>query len=158
MDVLPILCAQDGRTSPFCTIEGGEIVVHGQTNFVPENMQVFTSALSGGNFAEYLQEAIRTDGANCALLLEALCHEFMFPSADGQGVKIDECQLELLRREYPSQFSEDLCCNYIYNPSTPSVALFDDETSLLKKYEIAKELQFSVLICNEDIYKKIKTP
>ena len=151
MDVLPILQTPDDHVSPFCIRDDQGFVVYGKTNFNPDNTELHTSSVTGGSYREYLLQLQRRKSV--ALLLEPLQHRFMLPSWDGQGVPV---QLEEMN-DLDFSYSADLCCQFHYDAEAPSVILWDNIHSLLQKFAIAEEIGISVLLCDFEIYKKIKT-
>ena len=151
MDVLPILQTPDDSVSPFCIRDNQDFVIYGKTNFNPADLELHTSAVTGGNFREYLLWLMRKKPA--AVLLEPLQHRFMLPSWDGQGIPVKREEMNSLDFCY----SEDLCCQFHYDTEAPSAILWDDIHSLLRKVAIAEEVGIPAILCDFEIYKKIKT-
>ena len=69
-----------------------------------------------------------------------------------------ENAVQHFRNKQEEQFSPDLLCNYLYLPHEPAVILFDTAETLQKKVNIAHAACVPLLIADEWILEKIKTP
>ncbi len=163
MDVLPILSEISSQGYPFCTVERHEdavtrVLVYGDTCHSWENMGLCTSALTGGSFRDYLFEATESCQKNICLYLDPLLHKFSLPCYNGQGERLNEDALQSYRAQHVEGFSPDLLCNYIYLADEPAVVLYDTADTLQKKVAVAEDVGVRVLIAEEVVLSKIKTP
>lgn len=114
-------------------------------NFSQRAFLYLSSALSGGSLAQRLQDAAETYGADrLALSLHRACEDFFLPAPTGSGRPIprEELRRRMARLEPRVHFSQALCAHYFTYMSRETGAhliLFDDEASLRKKREIARE-------------------
>ena len=128
-----------------------------RTLYVPESyteaaqqaVMLICTAISGGNFSEYLREtAARRGGTNrLALDVQRLRMDFCLPARSGQGEPLSADAFQQLReRESPSIFfSQDLCAKYFTysrNRETHFV-LFDDAGTLAQKVQLGASMGFS---------------
>lgn len=158
MYVLPILEEHAGNTLPYCYAKDNSLVIHGVPEYIEKEMRLYTSAISGGNFCEYIKE-ITQDSKQCAcLLLDPLQHRFSLPAVTGEGIKMRASDIEQLQLNYDMCYSEDLCCNYFYLPQEPSIVLFDSHETLQKKLDEAEKAGVYICIAAESIYKKLRLP
>ncbi len=163
MDVLPILSEKSPQQHPYCTMERHEgavtrVFVHGESHHSWANMGFCTSALTGGYFREYLLEVVDCCDKNICLYLDPLQHKFSLPCYNGHGERLDEVVLQSHLEQHDAYFSPDLLCNYIYLAEEPAVILYDTTDTLQGKFALAKELGVRVLIAEESVLSKIKTP
>ena len=107
------------------------------------------TALSGGNFTQYLQEsAARYGGApRAALDVQRLRMEFSLPAPTGRGMPLSGAELKhLMAREQPAVFfSKDLCARYFTyrKEGHTRFVLFDDAETISRKLKLGAELGFS---------------
>ena len=107
------------------------------------------TAISGGNFTQYLQEAAARydNGARAALDVQRLRMEFNLPSPTGRGSHLSGRELQqLLEQEQPAVFfSEDLCARYFTyrRENETRFVLFDDAETISRKLRLGAELGFS---------------
>ena len=118
-----------------------------RTLYLPENyakatpvgIPLLCTAISGGNFAQRLQEAVTAQGgaARLALDVQRLRMDFRLPARSGEGEPLTEDGfLRLTERERPSVFfSRDLCARYFtYNRDGEThFVLFDDADTVAQK-------------------------
>ena len=107
------------------------------------------TAVSGGNFAQYLQEsASRLGGAGrLALDVERLRMDFSLPARNGVGSPLTDGEFHaLMERGSPSVFfSQDLYARYFTytREDTTHFVLFDDADTLSEKLRLGSSLGFS---------------
>lgn len=136
----------------------GQVLSSGRrTLYLPERYAAATqhavvlvcTAVSGGNFTEYLQETARKyGGANrLALDVQRLRMDFRLPARTGEGDPLSaEAFGRLLERKAPSIFfSQDLCARYFTYMSNGEAhfVLFDDADTLNQKLKVGAGLGFS---------------
>ena len=116
---------------------------------VPGAVPLVCTALSGGNFLQYLQEtaASRGGAGNLALDVERLRMDFTLPAESGEGRPLSGREFqELLDRESPAVFfSQDLCARYFTytRDGTAHFVLFDDADTLRQKLRSGSSMGFS---------------
>lgn len=123
-----------------------------RTLFVPRAygisgaVPLICTAVSGGNFQEYLQETV-DNGPLPALDVQRVIMEFPLPSPSGEGTPLSLAQLlELLRRLRPAVFyAPDLCAKYFTytEDGQGRFVLFDDASTLQEKLRLAEQLGIS---------------
>lgn len=107
------------------------------------------TAVSGGNFTEYLRETARKYGGagRLALDVQRLRMDFRLPARTGEGDPLSaEALGRLMERKSPSVFfSQDLCARYFtYTVNGEAhFVLFDDAGTLHQKLKIGAALGFS---------------
>lgn len=136
----------------------GQVLSSGRrTLYLPERyaaaaqhaVVLICTAVSGGNFTEYLQETARKyGGANrLALDVQRLRMDFRLPARTGEGDPLSaEAFGRLLERKAPSIFfSQDLCARYFTYMSNGEAhfVLFDDADTLNQKLKVGAGLGFS---------------
>lgn len=115
----------------------------------PHAVTLICTAVSGGNFREHLQEAVRRKGsaAQLGLDIQRTRMDFSLPSPSGTGMPLSaEAFQNLLKQESPSIFfSPDLCARYFtYNrDGNTHFVLFDDAGTLMQKIRIGTSMGFS---------------
>ena len=115
----------------------------------PGTVPLISTAISGGNFAQYLQESASKHGraVRAALDVQRLRMEFTLPSPTGCGRPLSGPELQqLMDREQPTVFfSEDLCARYFTyrHEGETRFVLFDDAETLSRKLRLGTELGFS---------------
>ena len=120
----------------------GYASVHGAISLV-------CTALSGGSFLQYLQEAARTRGGagNLALDVQRLRMDFLLPAETGEGRPLSQQEFQaLVDRETPAVFfSQDLCARYFTytRDGETHFVLFDDADTLQQKLRAGSSLGFS---------------
>ena len=128
-----------------------------RTLYVPESyaqaaknaVVLVCTAISGGNFADRLQEAAAQLGgpARTALDVQRLRMDFLLPAHTGQGVPLQEKAFSaLMEQENPSVFfSPDLCAKYFTysRQGQTHFVLFDDASTLRQKLRTGTALGFS---------------
>lgn len=111
---------------------------------VPGSVTPLCSAISGGHFSEYLQNAVKTRGAGrIALDVERLRMDFRLPCPSGQGVPLSGREFQQLLSLSPTVFfSQELCAKYFtyVRGGEPHFVLFDDAETLNRKVRIAGEM------------------
>ena len=107
------------------------------------------TAVSGGNFAQYLREAAEAHGGagNLALDVERLRMDFTLPARSGQGQPLSGEELSsLMDREAPAVFfSQDLCARYFTYAldGETHFVLFDDADTIQQKLRLGNSMGFS---------------
>ncbi len=124
---------------------------------IPKDHQIITGAISGGSYSSYLREQMQIFDRRICIRLEPVSVRISLPSYDGQGSPVTQDELAGFTGQHVAAFSDALCCNYIFIPDTAAVILFDDETSLQKKLQHARELDVSYVLLPDE-YIKSKTP
>ena len=120
----------------------GYASVHGAVSLV-------CTALSGGSFLQYLQEAARARGGagNLALDVQRLRMDFLLPAETGEGRPLSQQEFQaLVDRESPAVFfSQDLCARYFTytRDGETHFVLFDDADTLQQKLRAGSSLGFS---------------
>jgi hypothetical protein len=112
---------------------------------VPGSIPLINTAVSGGNFTEYLQDALRRYG-HAALDVQRLCMDFSLPAPSGTGTAMRQDQLSAILRQTCPQvfFSQDLCAKYFTDSRNGQThfILYDDGDTLRKKMQIGSSLGF----------------
>lgn len=122
---------------------------------VPAVTPLVNTALSGGNYVQYLREKIAAWNRLPALDLQRLAMEFSLPQPSGQGVPLtQEALSERIRKFTPSVFfSQDLCARYFTYTleGRTRFVLYDDAGTLRQKLHLgtALGLQASFLMYPE---------
>ena len=112
----------------------------------PGAVSLVCTAVSGGNFTEYLRETARSRGGpgRVALDVQRLRMDFTLPARSGEGTPLSaEAFGALVRRETPSTFfSPDLCAKYFTytQGGAAHFVLFDDAETLRQKLRIGAGL------------------
>lgn len=107
------------------------------------------TAVSGGNFTEYLQETAKKYGGagRLALDIQRLRMDFRLPARSGEGDPLSADAFgRLIERKAPSVFfSQDLCARYFTYTvdSEAHFVLFDDADTLHQKLKTGTALGFS---------------
>ena len=107
------------------------------------------TAVSGGSFSQYLQEAVaRAGGAGrLALDVQRLRMDFPLPPRPGEGTPLTGEALEqLMEREQPAVFfSQDLCARYFTysRDGEAHFVLFDDADTLNQKLRLGAGMGFA---------------
>lgn len=115
----------------------------------PGAASLVCTAVSGGNFTEYLREAVRSRGGagRLALDVQRLRMDFTLPARSGEGTPLTaDAFRELIRREAPSTFfSKDLCARYFTYTQDDKAhfVLFDDAETLNQKLRTGASLGFA---------------
>lgn len=115
----------------------------------PVGVPLLCTAISGGSFAQRLQEAASAQGgaARLALDVQRLRMDFRLPARSGEGEPLTEEAFRGLReREQPSVFfSKDLCARYFtYNREGEThFVLFDDADTLAQKLRTGAAMGFA---------------
>lgn len=113
----------------------------------PGAVMLLCSAISGGNFSEYLQNAAaRRRGGRLALDVERLRMDFRLPCPSGQGVPLGGEEFRRLTALSSARFfSPELCARYFtyIRSGETHFVLFDDAETLNRKVRIAAEMGFS---------------
>ncbi len=114
----------------------------------PGAVALLCTAVSGGSFSQYLQEAAaRAGGAGrLALDVQRLCMDFRLPARSGEGSPLAPEDLEtLMERESPAVFfSQDLCARYFTysRDGAAHFVLFDDADTLNQKLRLGAGMGF----------------
>ena len=107
------------------------------------------TAVSGGNFAQYLREAAEAHGGagSLALDVERLRMDFTLPARSGLGQPLSGAELtSLMDRESPAVFfSQDLCARYFTYAldGETHFVLFDDADTIQQKLRLGNSMGFS---------------
>ena len=116
---------------------------------VPGAVSLVCTALSGGNFVQYLQETAAARGGAGALALDVqrLRMDFPLPARSGEGRPLSEPEFQaLMDRESPAVFfSQDLCARYFTytRDAETHFVLFDDADTLQQKLRSGSAMGFS---------------
>lgn len=112
---------------------------------VPGSIPLINTAISGGNFTEYLQNAVR-QYSTAALDVQRLCMDFSLPEPSGVGNPMRPEQLTALLEQFNPQtfFSQDLCAKYFThnNNGQTRFILYDDADTMRQKLQIGRTLGF----------------
>ncbi|MEG1658751.1 MAG: hypothetical protein RR288_06780 [Oscillibacter sp.] len=106
------------------------------------------TAISGGNFEDYLREAVARRGpARTALDVERLRMDFRLPARTGQGRSLTALELAQLTEELqPSIFFSQVLCTRYFTYTREGEAhfvLFDDGDTLSRKLRLGTALGIS---------------
>lgn len=156
---LPIL-ESASVSVPCCTADPerpGCLIAHGIPDFPQGEVPVITSALSGGFFRTYLEQASEGNRPVC-LLLTPLCHIFRIPCPDGIGQPISQEELCEMRKLADWQYAPQLMCHYGYSRKEHWMILYDDDNTLQQKAAIAEELNYAYLAASEELIEKLRLP
>jgi len=116
---------------------------------VPGAAALICTAVSGGNFSQYLQEAAAQAGGagRLALDVQRLRMDFRLPARTGEGRPLTgEALAALMERENPAVFfSQDLCARYFtYSRDGENhFVLFDDADTLGQKLRLGAGMGFA---------------
>ena len=124
---------------------------------IPNDCNMISGSISGGYYPDYLREQMQCFDGKVCLCLDAAAVLIYLPSYDGQGEILSQKELNDHINNNNSRFSKALCCNYIFISKPATVILFDDELSLQKKLQYAKEAAVPYVLL-PDKYIKSKTP
>ncbi len=112
----------------------------------PQASVLICTAISGGSLRQRLEESISRYGAHrIALDLQRLMMDFPLPCPKGEGTPLTPEKLRQLRIRRSVYYCDDLCAHYFtysYNGQTHFV-LFDSTDSMLRKMELAKQLDIT---------------
>ena len=101
----------------------------------PSAVELLCTAVSGGSFSQYLQEAV-----------QRLRMDFRLPARSGEGDPLSgEALAELMEREKPAVFfSQDLCARYFTysREGDAHFVLFDDADTLNQKLRLGAAMGF----------------
>lgn len=115
----------------------------------PGAVALLCTAISGGSFSQYLQDAVsRAGGAGrLALDVQRLRMDFRLPARSGEGRPLTGEELSrIMEREAPSVFfSQDLCARYFTytREGEAHFVLFDDADTLNQKLRLGAGMGFS---------------
>ena len=115
----------------------------------PGGTVLLCTAVSGGSFSQYLQEAVaRAGGAGgLALDVQRLRMDFRLPARSGEGEPLAKEALDaLMEREQPAVFfSQDLCARYFTysRDGGTHFVLFDDADTLNQKLRLGAGMGFA---------------
>lgn len=113
----------------------------------PAGTVLVETALSGGQFDQYLQEQLQRRKGPSALSMQQMRMEFPLPCPSGVGQSLTEAQLQKITEEHrPSVFfSQDLCARYFTygQGSQTRFVLYDDAATLRKKLQIGASLGYT---------------
>lgn len=108
------------------------------------------TAISGGNFRQYLDES-KSKFGNIALDLQRLQMDFVLPATQGIGTPLRREELTKLQKTYATTtfFSHELCTRYFtYQVEGQThFVLFDDGETMVQKIRIATSLGIDVGLC-----------
>ena len=116
---------------------------------VPGGTVLLNSAISGGDFRQYLQDGHQHWG-QAALDLQRLRMDFPLPCPSGEGRPLTQEALDALLQDHPSIFfSQELCARYFTSRKGGETrfVLFDDAETLRRKLRIAQSCGISTAIC-----------
>lgn len=120
----------------------------GYAGAAPGAAVLLCTAVSGGSFSQYLQEAVAQAGGagRLALDVQRLRMDFRLPARSGEGEPLTgEALAALMERENPAVFfSQDLCARYFtYNREGEAhFVLFDDADTLNQKLRLGVGMGF----------------
>ena len=126
-----------------------------RTLFLPERyagdggVALICTAVSGGSFSQYLQEAAAQAGGagRLALDVQRLRMDFRLPARSGEGEPLSGEELaRLMERENPVVFfSQDLCARYFTytREGETHFVLFDDADTLNQKLRLGAGMGFA---------------
>ena len=109
----------------------------------PDAVALIGTAVSGGDFGEYLREAVAARaGKPVALDAERLRMDFTLPAPDGNGVPLDEGTFRALAEGKAVFFSPELCARYFTYVAEGAAhfVLFDDGGTMRRKLRTAERL------------------
>ena len=115
----------------------------------PSATVLLCTAISGGSFSQYLQDAVSQAGGadRLALDVQRLRMDFRLPARSGEGDPLTgEALAELMERESPAVFfSQDLCARYFTYTQRGEAhfVLFDDADTLNQKLRLGAGMGFS---------------
>ena len=111
---------------------------------VPEAVRLICTAVSGGNFRDYLRGEIERAGdvRRVALDAERLRMDFQLPSPDGEGTALDAQTFNALCKDRSIYFSPDLCARYFtcMRNGEAHFILFDDADTLNRKLKTGESM------------------
>lgn len=116
---------------------------------VPDGIALLCTAISGGSFAQRLQEAAAARGgaSRLALDVQRLRMDFRLPARSGEGEPLtEEAFRRLMEREQPAVFfSQDLCARYFTysRDGETHFVLYDDADTLARKLRTGKGMGFA---------------
>lgn len=114
----------------------------------PGAVILLCTAVSGGSFSQYLQEAVAQAGGagRLALDVQRLRMDFRLPARSGEGEPLTgEALGKLMERERPAVFfSQDLCARYFTytRDGEAHFVLFDDADTLNQKLRLGAGMGF----------------
>ena len=123
-------------------------VPEGYAGAAPGAVRLLCTAVSGGSFSQYLQEAAAQAGGagRLALDVQRLRMDFRLPARSGEGEPLAGEALErLMERENPAVFfSQDLCARYFTysRDGQAHFVLFDDADTLNQKLRLGAGMGF----------------
>lgn len=121
----------------------------GYAGDAPSAIVLLCTAVSGGSFSQYLQEAAAQAGGagRMALDVQRLRMDFRLPARSGEGDPLTGEELSaLMERESPAVFfSQDLCARYFTysREGEAHFVLFDDADTLNQKLRLGAGMGFS---------------
>lgn len=155
---LPIL-ETPVQNTPCCTANFGRTAyyAHNLPDFPENGIRCITSALTGGDFTQYLLDA-KNSTAEICLILQPLHHVFTMPSFDGCGSRFDEQDMQTSSILNKGEYSRQLMCLYYYDSCAKKMYLLDTEETLSQKVNAAHLADFPYLAAETDIIKKLRLP
>ena len=126
----------------------------GYAKNVPGAVALLCTAVSGGSFSQYLQDAVSQAGGagrpggglRLALDVQRLRMDFRLPARSGEGEPLTaEALAALMERESPAVFfSQDLCARYFTysRDGEAHFVLFDDADTLNRKLRLGAGMGF----------------
>jgi hypothetical protein len=121
----------------FVTERWGKCSLHSQV--------LLSSALSGGSLAGRIAQGQETFGNDrVALAIERSAEEFLLPAPSGSGIPLTPEELRRRMDQFrpATYFSGELCAHYFTwqgQDGRAHFVLFDNETSLRKKLQVARQ-------------------
>ena len=110
----------------------------------PEATALVCTAVSGGNYREYLEETVQRWGGpdRIALDVQRLRMDFCLPAPSGEGVPLDAAAFAEWSLGKAVYFSPDLCARYFTctRQGQAHFVLFDDADTLARKLKTGTEL------------------
>lgn len=114
---------------------------------VPGAVTLICTALSGGDFAQRLREAMAQRTGPLGLDVQRLRMDFTLPARNGEGVPLSQADFQaLVEREDPAVFfSQELCARYFTytQDGQTHFVLFDDAGTIRKKLQTGAALGYS---------------
>ena len=118
-------------------------------NAAPSAIVLLCTAVSGGSFTQYLEDAVSQYGgaSRMALDVQRLRMDFQLPARTGEGTPLTtEALSALIDQEAPAVFfSQDLCARYFtyHREDEAHFVLFDDADTLNQKLRLGVGMNFS---------------
>jgi hypothetical protein len=118
---------------------------------VPQGTLLAPSALSGGDFRDYLREALTVSQGRLCLCLAPAAMDFPLPCPSGQGTPLDHTALKARYDGSPCHYSQGLCWEYFsyLGPDGAHVVCYDSLRSLGEKWALADALGVPMVLVED---------